>query len=45
MKLNLLQKARDKSTYEAEMDAHFKYYRYEILEKSTDNSGNGYSPK
>ena len=45
MKLNLLQKAHDKITCEAEIDAHFKYYRYEILEKSTDNSRNGYSKR
>jgi len=30
---------------EAEMDAHLGYDRYEISEKSTDNSRNGYSKK
>ena len=30
---------------EAEMDTHLGYDRYEISEKSTDNSRNGYSKK
>jgi len=30
---------------ESEMDAHLDYDRYEILEKSTDNSRNKYSKK